>query len=190
MNFDEVRRAQLAKSTFLTSSLVHLGSVKIYSDAKKSVGCGKQWEATAPIHSLVKLQPWFLNLRWKTCLLQNCCLGSCACSEGPALGQNTLNNNNNNNRSESNISVNNISVNNNSVTYVTAHPPTFPLLHLRHTSFSNPYFASPTSQAFHLGLIHLASRSWHDCTSAWSRNKIITGKMSRVCGTSGDERAC
>ena len=43
-------------------------------------------------------------------------------------------------------------------TYVTAHSPTFPLLHLRHSSFSNPCFASPTSQALHL--IHLASRPW------------------------------
>ena len=32
-------------------------------------------------------------------------------------------------------------------TYVTAHSPTLPLLHLRHDSFSNPYFAFPTSQA-------------------------------------------
>ena len=40
--------------------------------------------------SLVKLQPWFLSLGWKTCVRQNCCLGFCACSEGPALGQNTL----------------------------------------------------------------------------------------------------
>ena len=41
-------------------------------------------------------------------------------------------------------------------TYVTAHFPTVPLLHLRHSSFSNPSFASPTAQALHL--IHLASR--------------------------------
>ena len=41
-------------------------------------------------------------------------------------------------------------------TYVTAHSPTLPLLHLRHSSFSNPSFASPTSQDFHL--LHLASR--------------------------------
>ena len=40
-------------------------------------------------------------------------------------------------------------------TYVTAHSPILPLLHLRHSSFSNPSFASPTSQALHL--IHLAS---------------------------------
>ena len=43
-------------------------------------------------------------------------------------------------------------------TYVTAHSPSLLLLHLRHSSFSNPSFASPTSQALHL--IHLASRPW------------------------------
>ena len=41
-------------------------------------------------------------------------------------------------------------------TYITAHSPTLALLHLRHSSFSNPSFASPASQALHL--IHLASR--------------------------------
>ena len=51
---------------------------------------GKQREATARIQSLIKLQPWFLSLRWKTCHRQNCSLGSCACSVRPALGQNTL----------------------------------------------------------------------------------------------------
>ena len=44
-------------------------------------------------------------------------------------------------------------------TYVTAHSPTNPLLHLRHSSFSNSSFASSTSQALHLR--HLASRPWH-----------------------------
>ena len=29
-------------------------------------------------------------LRWRTCHRQNCSLGSCACSEGPAFGHNTL----------------------------------------------------------------------------------------------------
>ena len=33
-------------------------------------------------------------------------------------------------------------------TYITAHSPTIPLLHLRHSSFSNPSVASPTSQFF------------------------------------------
>ena len=43
-------------------------------------------------------------------------------------------------------------------TYVTAHSPTLPPLYLRHSSFSNPPFASPTSQALHLR--HLTSRLW------------------------------
>ena len=41
-------------------------------------------------------------------------------------------------------------------TYVTAHSPTLPLLHLRHSLSSNTSFASLTSQDFHLR--HLASR--------------------------------
>ena len=43
-------------------------------------------------------------------------------------------------------------------TYVTAHSQILPLLYLRHSSFSNPSFASPASQALHL--IHLESRPW------------------------------
>ena len=73
-----------------------LGAPGVFSDLLRSVqmlkrvGCGKQREATASIKFLVKLQPWFLRLRWKTCLRQNCSLGFSACSEGPAFGQNTL----------------------------------------------------------------------------------------------------
>ena len=48
--FGEVRSAQLAKSTLLTSSLVPQGSFQVCSDAKERVGYGKQREATAPIH--------------------------------------------------------------------------------------------------------------------------------------------
>ena len=43
-------------------------------------------------------------------------------------------------------------------TYITSHSPTLPSLYLRHNSFSNPYFASLTSQDFHL--CHLVSRPW------------------------------
>ena len=43
-------------------------------------------------------------------------------------------------------------------TYVTAHSAILPLLHLLHSSFSNPSFASPKSQALHLR--HLASHPW------------------------------
>ena len=74
----------------------HVGARGIFSDLlrlfqtlKREV-FGKQWEATAPIQSLVKLQPWFLSLQWKTCFGQNYSLVSCACSEGPVHGQNTL----------------------------------------------------------------------------------------------------
>ena len=91
-NFGEVHRAQLAKSTLLTSSLVPLGSFQIFLRSVqmlKRVRCRKQWEATAPIKSLVKLQPWFLSLQWKTCLRQNYSIGFSTCSEGPAFGQNT-----------------------------------------------------------------------------------------------------
>ena len=89
VNFGAARRAQLAKSTFFTSKWCPWNlfrSFKVCSDTKKRVGCGKQREATTHIQSLVKLQPWFLSLRWKTCLRQNCSLGFSACSEGPAFG--------------------------------------------------------------------------------------------------------
>ena len=42
-------------------------------------------------------------------------------------------------------------------TYITAQSPTLLLLHLHHSSFSNPSFVSSLSQALHL--IHLASRT-------------------------------
>ena len=54
VNFGETRRAQLAKSTLLTSTLGLLGffrSFKVCSDAKERMRCGKQREAAAPIHS-------------------------------------------------------------------------------------------------------------------------------------------
>ena len=49
VNFSEVQRAQLVKSTLLTYTLVSLGSFrfsKVCSDAKEKLGCEKQWEAT------------------------------------------------------------------------------------------------------------------------------------------------
>ena len=59
----------------------------IFSDLLRSVQMLKRvWGAESyPIYSIlymVKLQPWFLNLRWETCLRQNCSLGSCVCGEG------------------------------------------------------------------------------------------------------------
>ena len=45
------------------------------------------------------------------------------------------------------------------VIYATAHSPILPLLHLRHSSFFNPSFASPMSQALHLRLLDL--KTWN-----------------------------
>ena len=92
VNFGDVRKVQLVKSILSPA----VGAPAILSDRLRSVQMLKrEWgaekrEATAPIQSLVKLQPCFLSLRWKTCLRQNCGLGFCACSEGPALEQKTL----------------------------------------------------------------------------------------------------
>ena len=87
-------------SSQIHSPHLHIGAHGILSDILRSVqmlkrerergGCRKQWEATATIQTLVKLQPWLVSLRWKIWLWQNCSLGSCHYSEGPALGQNTL----------------------------------------------------------------------------------------------------
>ena len=55
VNFGEVRRAQLAKFTLPTFTLVPLESFKVCSDAKerereRERESGKQREATTPIH--------------------------------------------------------------------------------------------------------------------------------------------
>ena len=66
VNFAEVLRAKLAKSSLLPSTLGPLGSFKVCSDAKES----GEWKATGSYRtysSIVKLQPWFLSLQWKTC---------------------------------------------------------------------------------------------------------------------------
>ena len=55
VNFGEVQRTQLAKSTLLTCTLVPLGSLQIFLKSVQMVnrvGCGNKWDATAPIH------PW------------------------------------------------------------------------------------------------------------------------------------
>ena len=57
-------------------------------------------------------------------------------------------------------------------TYVTTHCPILLLLRLRHSSFSNPSFASPTSQALHLR--HLASR-------LCSQIRALSIKREKVC---------
>ena len=83
MNFSDVRRAQLAKSTLLTSTLVPVESFQIYkvcSDAKERVGVRKAMgshrtysipgktaalvpEFVAEDLPLAELQPRFLHLQ-------------------------------------------------------------------------------------------------------------------------------
>ena len=75
---------------------LHVRAPGIFSDLLSSVQIlkrewGMESNGKLPhLFILVKLQLWCLSLRWKTCHRQNCTLGSCVCSEGHALGQNTL----------------------------------------------------------------------------------------------------
>ena len=95
---DEFRSSPEGPVSQIHSPHLEDGAPGIFSDLLRSVQmlkreraeCRKQWETTALIQSLVKLQPWFLSLWWKTYLQQNCSLGSCACSERPAFGQDSL----------------------------------------------------------------------------------------------------
>ena len=69
VNFDEVRRAQIAKFTPLTYTLGPLGSFKVCSDAKEREWGAENTTGSYRTHSfLVKLEPSFQSLRWKTCL--------------------------------------------------------------------------------------------------------------------------
>ena len=94
MNFGEVRRAQIDKYILLTSTCKPwdlFTLFKICSDAKeRESGMRKATESYGTYSSLVKLQPWFLSLRWRTAFEQNCSPGTWVCSKKPALGQNTL----------------------------------------------------------------------------------------------------
>ena len=88
VNFGEVRRAQLAKSTLLITTLAPLWSfqmLKRESGVWKATGNYRTYSMPGKTATLVPVL-----LRWKTCLRKNCSLGSCACSGGPVLGQNTL----------------------------------------------------------------------------------------------------
>ena len=61
MNFGEQWRAQLAKSTLLTSTLGPLGSFKICSDAKETVGCGKQQHLFIPSKTTILVPEFALE---------------------------------------------------------------------------------------------------------------------------------
>ena len=74
VNFGEVRRAQLAKSTLLTSTLVPLRSsqnLRSVQMLKREWGAENNGKLPHLFKSQVKLQTWFLSLR-KACHRQNC----------------------------------------------------------------------------------------------------------------------
>ena len=84
VNFGEVRKTQLAKSTLLTSTLGSLESFQIFDGQfryKRESGVRKATGSYRTYLFAVKERPAFG---------QSCNLGSCICGEGPALGQNTL----------------------------------------------------------------------------------------------------
>ena len=74
-------------------------------------------------------------------------------------------------------------------TYATAHSPTISLLHLRHSSFSNPSFASPKSQALRLIFTWRAAHAHQFDTQKWvngfQRNLVSALKLyrSKLCTT-------
>ena len=70
--------------------------------------------------------------------------------------------------------------------YVTAHSPTLLLLHPHDSSFSNPSFASPTSQALHL--CHLAScPCWHsDHWSIQDKHRSMTESLLGILSLVSD----
>ena len=92
---DEFRWNPEGSVSQIHSPHLHVGAAGIFSNLLRSVlmlkrererereEC-KNNEKLLHLFILVKLQPWFLSLR------RNYNLGSCACSEGSALGQNTL----------------------------------------------------------------------------------------------------
>ena len=62
----------------MTGNFVKISFCVTVPNRRKATGSYRTYS------SLVKLQAWFLSLRWK-----NCSPDSCASSEGSALGQNT-----------------------------------------------------------------------------------------------------
>ena len=89
VNFGEIRRGQLDKSTLLTSTLVPLGSFKVCSDVKERVGVESNRKLPHLFNpgKTAALVPEFAVKDLPSAELQP---GFCACSEGPTLGQNTL----------------------------------------------------------------------------------------------------
>ena len=93
VDFCEFRWAQLAKSTFPTSTLVPLES---FQDLLISVQMlTREWGAESNRKLFTYSDPgktaaWVPEFTGKSCLRQNYNLGSCAYSEEPILGHKTL----------------------------------------------------------------------------------------------------
>ena len=71
----EFRLRQEVPVSQIHSPHLHVGAPRIFTDLLRSVqmikrdnGVQKATGSSTPIQSLVKLQPWFLSLQWKTCL--------------------------------------------------------------------------------------------------------------------------
>ena len=88
VNFGEVMRAQFAKFTLCTSTWCPwdlFRSFNVWSDGvQKVTGSNRTYS------SVVKLQPWFLSLQWRSAFGQNCNVGSYFSSERAVLEQNTM----------------------------------------------------------------------------------------------------
>ena len=79
-------------------------------------------------------------------------------------------------------------------TYVTAHSPTLPSLYLRHSSFSNPSVASPTSQLIlqpcsahstTFPSLHLRHSSFFNPSVASPTSQLILQPFFRLCYVTG-----
>ena len=88
VNFGEVRRAELAKSTLLTSTLV---PPRMFTDLLRSIQSGvRKATGSYRTYSIPGKAAALVPVFAVKDLPLNSNLGSCACSEGPALGQNAL----------------------------------------------------------------------------------------------------
>ena len=93
--FGEFRWSPEVPVRQIHSPHLHVGITGIFSDLLRSVQMLKrEWgaEGNGSYHTYsspgktAALVPKFVV----ACLWQNCSLGSCTCSEGPAIGQNTM----------------------------------------------------------------------------------------------------
>ena len=68
-------------------------------------------------------------------------------------------------------------------TYVTAHSPTLPSLHLRHSSFSNPFVASLTSQLILQPFFRFSYVTGSSLTSPGEPPMLSTARAIQILGS-------